>query len=588
MNTKIDLKYKILFVLIIIIILGYIFVLKPFLTFRKMEEKFLDSGKRYYEINSSKLPTGKRINKLYLKELYDKSFVEEDYKKLIIDNKCSLENSFIRVYKKDNNYNYDAYLECCMWKSKIDHEGPVINLNGNDEINLYKDEKYKELGVKNVVDDTDGTIDIKNVEIDSSKVKTSKVGTYQVTYKVKDSYNNVTIKTRTIKVTETLNHIVSSQTKNKNIYTGSQSNNYLMLDGIIFRIVGLNADKTVKVVTDTPISAVNYNDVNAWLNDYFYNKFSDSAKEYIVKSSKWCIDNVADTSNYTKCNKYSKKSPIGLLSVLDINNSKDESGVYMLNGNTLLYNLKDNKTSYLYTNNSLYENSVDDNIVLTPVLNIVEDAIIVSGDGTLDDPFRLKGNKTSLKPGDKISDAKIGEYFTYSGYTWRVIGKEDDNTTKVIMDGVLQKDAENYYLAFTDTATINFNPSKKKNIGYSLANEVSSYLKTGLFVSKKIDYPKYSKEIGYKANKKSNSNKLKINIPSMYDLFSTSYIDSYYWYKEYSNDKYCYMYYLGNVKCSKYDFNDMHGIRVIAYLNDNVKVEKGKGLMNNQYVLAAK
>ena len=48
------------------------------------------------------------------------------------------------------------------------------------------------------------------------------------------------------------------------------------------------------------------------------------------------------------------------------------------------------------------------------------------------------------------------------------------------------------------------------------------------------------------------------------------------------------MYYLGNIKCSSYDDNDEHGIRAVAYLNNDVRVEKGQGLMDNQYTLSTK
>ena len=61
-------------------------------------------------------------------------------------------------------------------------------------------------------------------------------------------------------------------------------------------------------------------------NDYFYNKLSDNVKKYIKTDSKWCNEVISSTDNYTKCNKYGKKNAVGLLSVADINNSKDKDG----------------------------------------------------------------------------------------------------------------------------------------------------------------------------------------------------------------------------------------------------------------------
>lgn len=587
MKSKLSLKHKILIFLIIILLLVYLIVVKPYLDFKKMENMLLDSSKRYYEINNTKLPTGKKIKKIYLKELYAKDFIDNDFKEKINNKNCSLENSFVRVNRTSNDYNCEAYLECGVLKSKIDHSGPTIKLNGNKEITIYLNEKYNELGVSSINDDTDGVINVNKVEIDSSKVNTSKVGSYEVTYKIKDSYDNITIEKRIVKVIETLNHVVKSQTKNKNIYQGSQYNNYLQLDGILFRIVGINSDNTVKIVSEESLGAVNYSDVEDWLNNYFYEKLSDSAKEYIVNTSKWCIDNVQDPNKYTKCSKYSKKNKVGLLSILDINNSKDNNDISYINSNTLVSNLKNSKKSYSYVSGNYQDIDISDNVVITPVLNIVEDATIVAGSGTSTNPYRLKGNNGYLKPGDKISDARAGEYILYSGYRWRVIGKESDGTTKVIMDNIVNKNGEEYFAGFSDSNTINFNPSKENTIGYVLANDISSYLGTKLFVNKKGNYPKYSKNIGYKAENKTNEYKLKINLPSMYDLFSTS-IKNEYWYKEYSGDLYCYMYYQGYVVCKQFDSNDISGIRAVAYFDEDVTIVSGKGTSTEQYSVTIK
>ena len=206
--------------------------------------------------------------------------------------------------------------------------GGIISTVVTRVIYLYLDEKYKESGVKSVVDNRDGNIDVKEVIIDSSTVDSTKAGTYEVKYKVKDSFNNETIKIRKVIVTETLNHIVEKNTGKEKVYKGNQYNNYLNLDGILFKIIGINDDNSVKVATDGAISAISYNKSEEWLNEYFYEKLSDSAKKYIKEDSKWCIDTVKNTTKSQKCNTYSKKNPVGLLSINDINNSKDNNGNY--------------------------------------------------------------------------------------------------------------------------------------------------------------------------------------------------------------------------------------------------------------------
>lgn len=80
-----------------------------------------------------------------------------------------------------------------------DLEKPVITLKGEKSITIYKDAEYEEAGYE-ATDNYDGNITDK-VELESN-LDTSKVGTYEINYKVKDSSNNETIITRTVEVKE--------------------------------------------------------------------------------------------------------------------------------------------------------------------------------------------------------------------------------------------------------------------------------------------------------------------------------------------------------------------------------------------------
>lgn len=79
----------------------------------------------------------------------------------------------------------------------VDSTAPEIKLNGNSEINIAKDSNYQELGCT-ATDNYDGDITTK-ISIDKN-IDTSKIGTYTVTYTVKDSSNNEAKATRTVNV----------------------------------------------------------------------------------------------------------------------------------------------------------------------------------------------------------------------------------------------------------------------------------------------------------------------------------------------------------------------------------------------------
>ena len=52
-------------------------VLSPMLTFHSNEKKIENAAKRYFELNSDKLPTGERVKTLSLNTLYKQSYLKE-------------------------------------------------------------------------------------------------------------------------------------------------------------------------------------------------------------------------------------------------------------------------------------------------------------------------------------------------------------------------------------------------------------------------------------------------------------------------------------------------------------------------------
>ena len=594
-NIKDEKKLRIVIIVIVVVVLLGFIVVNPLLKFKKMEKQVLDASKRYYEINENQLPTGNKIKKVTLRTLYDKDYIDSSLNIPFTNKSCNLENSFVRVTKLDAEYKYNVYLECGIFRSSTDHKGPVIKLKGKDEVIVYQGEEYKDAGIESVKDNTDGKMDINDVDVDTSKVDTSKVGNYEVTYTAKDSLNNVTVKVRTVKVTQTLNNIVEKNTDSSKIYKGMQTTNYVQLDGILFKMVGVNSDGSVKLVSDEALASVDYNGIDSWLNDYFYEKLSDSAKEYIKKDSKWCIDTIDTTTNYTKCSKYTKKKAVGILSVIDYNNAKDDSGVSNLVNTTGVWTYNKNTENKSWIN-SYYDPSQFKNVDyksvsnkqianVKPAINIVEDAVVTSGDGTNTNPYILENNKVTTKKGEKISSAVTGSYISYSGYNWRVISSDEDGTTKVIMIDSLNSDTGNYYTVY-DTKLNTYNPTIKDNIGYKILNKISGNIKTNYFVSKEFSIKNYGNNVLYNKEKSTKDYKLKLCLNSMFDLYSanlTSGVST--WYQETSTKKlYINSASVGIVSTS-FDSEELNGIRLVGYLNKSIVIKGGTGTKEDPYTL---
>ena len=55
----------------IVVVLVWLLIISPLIQFKKSEKIVLDAGKRYFEVNSTQLPTGNRVKTIPLKVLYN-------------------------------------------------------------------------------------------------------------------------------------------------------------------------------------------------------------------------------------------------------------------------------------------------------------------------------------------------------------------------------------------------------------------------------------------------------------------------------------------------------------------------------------
>ena len=317
-------------VLVVLYILWDLF-LYPHHAFRRNEKILSEAGKRYFEINSRNLPTEVgRVSTVSLETLIKQKYLDE---LKIKNNLCDIRKSNVKMKNESSGQSYYTYLKCDNRHSNIDHTGPYIKLNGSNKMTVSVGEEFKDPGIFNVRDDKDGDLNIKDVYIKGT-VNTNKLGTYEITYTASDSLENETTVTRTVEVIKKLSSTVKKATKDtNNYYKGILVDNYISINNIIFRIVRVNKDDTVTVVSDSPLANIDYNASNGrfddsnmdeWLNKYFYNLLNNKSKKLIVEN-KWCDDVITDeTIAKSTCDRYSSNKKVGILSIEDYNNTLDE------------------------------------------------------------------------------------------------------------------------------------------------------------------------------------------------------------------------------------------------------------------------
>ena len=577
--------------LLIIGLLSWTFIFSKFQIFDKQERLFTKAAIRYYEYHKQALPRDGESRDITLQDLYDKELINDIY--VPKTKKTCDVNSWVRVYKdKDGEYKYLTYLKCGRFSSHIDHEGPKITLNGDAVSYIPYNTEYQEQGVKEVIDNKDKKIDIAKVVIDSSLVNTKKLGTYNVTYTVKDSKYNKTIVTRQVIVSKGFSDTVKANTSADGYYKGI-SNNYVLFSGMLFRIVKVNEDNSVKLILDQPVNNMraNYEDyklsgINTWLNNVFYNSLVSN--NYLVKST-YCVGDIKSLGDYSDYCSKTIKANVGLLDVDEYKNTFEGNTSSILSTSFMLGHLIGDK--YADATFSDYNSDGTANTILAPirpVITVSSGLNILSGDGSYDKPYKLN-DYSYAKKASKLNSRIIGEYFTYSGLNFRIIGYDGENVRAIMASGWTVKPNNNQlYISYNKAVNATFDLKNENNPAYIINNEYLDYIDTKSIVDTTYLIPTNDSKLTY--NKyKTKKVTAKIVLPTTYELFSNVGSEGYmYTYIDKSTtDQLLFMANSSTGKVfeiSKDDFEE-YAIKAVITVKGNLRIESGKGTKISPYKL---
>ena len=598
MEKKIIRNIKILIVVALIAAFVWFIVVSPMITFHKNEESLENAAKRYFEINKEQLPTGERVKTITLKELYNDSYLKEDFYSPYSKKSCSITNSWVKVRRENNEFKYYVYLDCGILNSKIDHDGPDIKLNGDSKITLGVDEVYKELGVKSVVDNNDGKLDVKDVTI-KGKVDTSKIGTYEIDYIAFDKLSNKTVVTREVSVVKKIKNVVKKDLGNVTNYSGNPTNNYIMLSNMIFRIFGLDDNDNVIIVADQDIANVNHSKLDKWLN-YYYKHLNSDAKKMLVKS-KFCNMDITDnTLDTLQCNSYTKEKNVYIPSIVEVNKAQAGDANFMKPFTmSWVSNKKSDKEAYVTrkyfvgdaAGKSFLSYNIDDNYGVRPMMIMNGNTNILGGDGSFLNPYYFEdiniGATSSL-----VNERKTGEYIEDHGTLWRIIDTMDDGTTKVITVDTLGYGMDSPKI-YTEAEIIKYNPNNKNNIAYYINNNLNDYVDTSNFVNHEIEVPIYKDKIIYGKEIETKKYKVKLSAPNMYEMFSAQSAT-----EKFANSRSYWLLNTSNTKRKtgaitdigvpvneEMQLYDTYGFRLVAYLKKDKVIVSGEGTYYYPYII---
>jgi hypothetical protein len=218
--------------------------------------------------------------------------------------------------------------------------------------------------------------------------------------------------------------------ENEYIYRGEVKNNYVLVNGYLWRIIGIDENNNIRLINNIPFDYViwddRYNSVldsQDGINDYslsrikdvlndYENALSDDNKEIFTGEVKsrmvkfdQCYESI-DLENMvsTECNTFVEDQLFGMIRVKDyVDASLDPSCSYTTIKNCQNYNFLNRSSwtvsSYSGDNNQVYYIDQNNGIVLRkalytntayPTMVLRSDIIYLSGTGTETDPYNIK------------------------------------------------------------------------------------------------------------------------------------------------------------------------------------------------------
>lgn len=361
---------------------------------------------------------------------------------------------------------------------------------------------------------------------------------------------------------------------NKYILKNLVENNYVSYSGILWRIVSVD-DGKIKLVSDENVTVLpfgkNYDESNVikWLNSTF--KSNLTQPDLFITEFDSCVNNV-DKIEKSDCN--NSKNYVSLLSMNDYIDAGANNSY--LNNNTYFWlsALNESEPWYVFDNGGLKTDSNNHIYGVRPVI-VLNDIEYIYGNGTKSSPYII-----SNEPVDTLSEIELGSYIDYSGYTWKVVSK-DETSVKVVLSTPLKLNDEEIKKIYSKKYNY-YNLNDSTGIAYYLNHTFyntlknKKYLKKGDFYIGKFDT--YDLEELY--NEKVNAY---VGLLTVGDIFVTQNIDMYLL-SSVTDDNTISI--LNKNNSLFYNFISYEsGIKPVIYLDNKAEVKGGMGDENYPFEL---
>lgn len=361
------------------------------------------------------------------------------------------------------------------------------------------------------------------------------------------------------------------------IYIGNTQNNYLKYQGYLWRIIKINNDNTITIVTEDTITSLTPNKIISWLNEEneYVGTFNKSLSKNYLTNTQLCTDKINDINNST-CNNIDNNYTYGILDIktyLEVGASES-----YLNNQTTFWTsnkLDDNNSWYINKDGKVSYTTNDTKYGVRVVTRLKADTKYISGNGTYDNPYIIESRNIK-----ELKDTLPSEYISYNNELWKIVSI-NENSIKLVNTDYIK--INNEYLTLEFSNTNNVITPNIKILSY-LNKEYLQTLPNKEFLTKASFYTgNYSlTENDYKSTY-NNSLNLYVGILSISDLFAYELNETYLLSSSINNDFSIYT--VNNHAPYENTIETPNKIRPAINMKPNISIMSGNGTKNDPYLL---
>lgn len=276
-----------------------------------------------------------------------------------------------------------------------------------------------------------------------------------------------------IKLEDTLSQVVKENNNLKEIngdyyFQNDVDNNYLMYSNILWRIIKVNNDNTVKLISNDVLTYLSYGEndyensyMNMWLNKTdddntgILENLLNTPNNYLTNDS-ICKDSISDTKHIT-CDEINDTDLIGTLSVFDYINAGGKDSYLNIDKYFYLSTLdKDNNIWLVNDSGNVSSADGSDIYGIRPTITLKSNSKSIAGDGTIDNPYVIDENYI------------FGSYVKLGEDIWRIYDIDGDNI-KLSLNDYLKEDGEELLYKYSTNGYYH-NDTIKGSLAYYLNN----------------------------------------------------------------------------------------------------------------------